>query len=744
MAELLAAKIAIEEETPQVRKLTGGPTATLLAVGIAERGPIGVPTLIQSPEEYAEKFGGYSANAFDLPNAVANFFEEGGQTAWVTRTVHYTDITNASSKTSVAASGTATTAALAQTAGSVLATGSEPFALVDGDTLDVLVDGGGAITATFNAAAASLTSGNTETFALADAQTLTVEIDGGATQTITFNTAAFADIANATALEVANVINAALAGGGAAVSTGAVRIFSDSLGTDSSVQVTGGTANAALGFSTTITNGTGDAADASAVTVAELKTLIEGDVAGVTVTDESGSPRLATNTLGSSGSVQVAASSSMDTKLGFDNAAHAGNDAGALDTLQIDGKTDGAYGNSVTVEITGATSGRADEFNLRVLEAGVLSEVFPNVTMDDTASNFVETIVNATIGGSVLITVTDLDAATSSPDDRPANQTVTMSGGDDGLTGLVDNDFIGSSISLTGIRSFDRTPDGRILIVPGRATSAVHNAMITYCEITRDKSMFAVLDPPEGQSAEQIVDYVRNTAALKELSEFGAIYWPRIKVDNPDQTLYGTATTVIAPPSGAIAGMYARTDAASPGGVYEAPAGVEVGRLVTCRGVETDEVNDEKKRDLVFPELINPITAIRGKTRHVDGARTLKSNGNFPTIGERRGVIYIETTLKDGLEFAKHRKIKAKTRKQLERTATVFLIIQTNNDAFASDKPTEAFFVDFSEQLNTAAVAFQRKIVGRVGLATAKPAEFIVILISQDTRALDAELAEIV
>lgn len=743
MAELLAAKIAIEEETPQVRRLTGGPTATTGAVGVTERGPVGVATLCSSPEEYAEIFGGVTANAFDLPNAIANFFEEGGQQVWVTRTVHYTDIQNPNSNTSAAATGTAQTAALAQTAGAVTGTVLEPFALADGDTLDFSVDAGATDTATFNAAAAVQTSGNTETFALADGQTLDVEIDGGPAQTVTFLTAQFVAIGAATALEVANVINAAIAGGSAGVAAGAVTITSDTLGTSSSVQVTGGTANAALGFPLLLANGTGDAADADAVTVAELKTLIEGDVTGVTVSSSGGAVRVQTNTLGSGGSIQVEATSTAATKLGLDTATHVGNDAGALDTLQIDGKTDGAYANSVTVEITAATSGNADEFNLRVLEAGVLAEVFPNVTMDDTAANYVESVVNATIGGSVLITVTDLDAATSAPNDRPANQTVTMTGGDDGLTGLVDNDFIGSSVALNGLRSFDQIDGIRILIVPGRATSAVHNAMITYCEITRDKSMFAVLDPPEGQTASQIVTYVKTTAALKELSEFGAIYWPRILVDNPDTTIFGNVTTVVAPPSGAIAGMFARTDASQDGGVYEAPAGIEIGRLVTCRGVETTEVNDERKRDIVFPELINPITAIRGKTRHVDGARTLKSIGNFPTIGERRGVIYIETTLKDGLEFAKHRKIKSKTRKQLERTATVFLVVQTNNDAFASDKPSEAFFVDFGDALNPPSVAFQRKIVGKVGLATAKPAEFIIIRISQDTRALEAELAEI-
>lgn len=102
---------------------------------------------------------------------------------------------------------------------------------------------------------ASITSGNTETFALSDGQTLTVSVDGGGDQTATFNTGDFGDIANATAAEVAAVIDADLTGASAAASAGAVVITSDLTGETSSLQVTGGTANAALGFATAQENG---------------------------------------------------------------------------------------------------------------------------------------------------------------------------------------------------------------------------------------------------------------------------------------------------------------------------------------------------------------------------------------------------------------------------------------------------------------------------------------------------------
>lgn len=99
----------------------------------------------------------------------------------------------------------------------------------------------------------TVTSGNTELFALSNGQTLTVKVDGqSAEQTVTFLTGDFVDISNATAAEVASVISTQLSSPSATGGTaaGAVTITSDSGGT---IQVTGGTANAVLGFPTTFT-----------------------------------------------------------------------------------------------------------------------------------------------------------------------------------------------------------------------------------------------------------------------------------------------------------------------------------------------------------------------------------------------------------------------------------------------------------------------------------------------------------
>ncbi len=150
---------------------------------------------------------------------------------------------------------------------------------------------------------------------------------------------------------------------------------------------------------------------------------------------------------------------------------------------------------------------------------------------------------------------------------------------------------------------------------------------------------------------------------------------------------------------------------------------------------------EETKRDLVYPKRINPLTTGPGLPRYIDGSRTLKSSGNFPYVAERRGVIYIERSLKQGLQFARHKNNTEGLRAQVRRTITAFLITQMNNGAFRSREPAKAFFVDVSDKLNTPSVIFAGKLLACIGLATNKPAEFIVLSISQDTRALEAELA---
>lgn len=238
----------------------------------------------------------------------------------------------------LAAGTTATTDA----SGSVTGTETAPFALANGDTLLVAIDAdvpGSPDTATFSATAAVRECANAETYNLDDGMTLTVRINGGTVQTITFNTANFVDINAATAEEVAAVINGQLEEASAsATSSGTkVTISSDRKGTSAGVNVTGGTANAVLGFTTGNTAGTGNVADIDAVTIAEAKTIIEAAVSGCTVSDDgTGKLKITSDSSGASSKVLVAAASTADDEFGLDNATHTGTAAGSLVTCTAD------------------------------------------------------------------------------------------------------------------------------------------------------------------------------------------------------------------------------------------------------------------------------------------------------------------------------------------------------------------------------------------------------------------------
>lgn len=750
--ELLASKVVITEEEPRVRQILGVPTNILGMIGITEKGPVGELTRTTSFDEWVDIYGGAIADG-DAYHAVQGFYRNGGQVLDFVRTVHYTDVDTPATKTSDAASYTIQTPAGAPTSGTVLGTASEPFDLEPGDTLDITTDLGGPTTATFTAAAATVTGTATAPFALTDGWTLTFEVDNGPVQTVTFNTSEFVSIGAATAEEVAAVINAEATGIQADVVGNAVRITSDTRGADSDLDTFGGTALAALGFTGLSDSGAGSSnvADIEAVTVAEVKTIVELAVTGVTVTDESGSVRITRDTAGAPEFVQVVATSTADDELGLDNATHNGTDGSAVDTLKIWGKYDGTYAHDLTIRISRATSLEAARFNLTVLDAGLVVETYPNLTMDTADDNYVETVINDEDTGSHFITAEDLSASGTAEQRRPAGGHSSpsyspttygpLAGGDDGLASIDDNDFLGSSAGPTGLRVLDESLDLALLAIPDRPTNAVHNGMISYCEDTRDGQCFAILDPPAGETKTSIITYVETTASLLNLSEYGAIYWPQVKVLNPNTTVFGNDDTIVVPPSGHIAGAYARTDGAREGGVYDQPAGIERGILRGVVGFEDDAVKQEAARDLIYPKRINPITTSPGLPIHIDGSRTLKGNGNFPSVAERRGVIYIEQSVKLGVQFARHANNDDDLRARVDRSITAFLLIQYRNNAFRGTSPANSFFVDVGDGLNPPSSVFAGKLIARIGLATQKPAEFIILRFSQDTRELEEEIA---
>lgn len=108
---------------------------------------------------------------------------------------------------------------------------------------------------TIEVVGASVRSGNLEPFALSHLDVLQVAVDGGALQFITFDAADFANISQASAEEVAAVLDRDVVGGSSTEESDRVLLRSDTIGETSKIQVPGGIANAALGFDTSLFTG---------------------------------------------------------------------------------------------------------------------------------------------------------------------------------------------------------------------------------------------------------------------------------------------------------------------------------------------------------------------------------------------------------------------------------------------------------------------------------------------------------
>jgi len=735
--ELLASDVVIVEREPEISTFPEIPTAVLGIVGITERGPFG-GTLVQSFEQYVEKFGGFTANA-DAAVAAMGFFAEGGATAWIVRTVHYTTITDATSKTSAAATVNITTTGAA-TQGSVTSGNVEPFFFVAAGTIIVKVDGGATQTATFDATAGSRTGvAGTYPTGFGGGETLTLIIDGsGVTRTVTFSAAA------TTLAVVVNEVNEQLPGAYAEDSGGQLKITSDRLGTGSSVSVTGGTGAATLGMAVAATSGTGDVSNIEAVTAAEIKSLVEADTTATVTVETTGAVTIKTPTVGAAGSIQVDATSTLDSAsyADLDNVVHAGTAAGPGTMGTASGKTDGAWANSWIARVGDASNGDSDYFNLSVVDSnGTIKEVFVDLITTVADADYWLTKLNDSDTGSIYLTFTDSLTGTP-PANRPTNGDYTLASGDDGLTSIADTDFIGNVAGPTGLYELDKVENINLLAVPNKATSAIHNAMITYCE-GRDKQIHAILDPPTSQTAAQMVTYTVTTASLKGASDAASIYWPRIKVQNPDATVYTSDDdgNVTVAPSGFIAGAMARNDNREPG-IYQAAAGIDRGKILSARGLETDEAKEKAARGLVYTNYINPITTQTGAGGYfIDGTKTLKLSAQFPRIGQRRGASHIEQQIRQGVAFARHLNITKKLRRRVDKTIRLFLLGEMRKGAFATENPDTAFFVNVGDKINPPSESAAGRLNVRIGLAFADPADWVIINIGKDTRALDAELA---
>jgi len=357
-------------------------------IAVTKKGPPGIPLRHRSFDAWTKVFGSYeAASRGDAAYEAKAFFDEGGFELITCRQVNYSDVTDKTSYTGGVANRTAITDGVAAT-GASKEGGAETYNLSPGDSFSLDVDNVGPATVTFDAAAGYVVDTTTYPVADQDGLNFQITLNGGTAQTITFSGA------TTTAQHVINQINAQLAGGFAVDDGGQVKVVSDQEGTGSSVAITAGTS--ALTWGAPVA-GTGDVADISAVTAAEVETVVENDTTAE-VTVSGGVFTIASPTTGSTSELDFQSGVAL-TKLGLSVEVIVGTDAGATySTLKFEAgyrgyKSPGTAGNDLKTKITQ---------NPRHASAGAGSDLAADITASDTSVQVV-TLAGINVGSVIKV-----------------------------------------------------------------------------------------------------------------------------------------------------------------------------------------------------------------------------------------------------------------------------------------------------------------------------------------------------
>ncbi len=392
---------------------------------------------------------------------------------------------------------------------------------------------------------------------------------------------------------------------------------------------------------------------------------------------------------------------------------------------------------ALTIAISPADDGDADDvdgpspFTFSVLDRDVEVESFPNVTITPGDRN-VETVVNAQSTrvkvkveldkGADLSSVIDVMKPGSFPLVPAAPRPVPVNG----------RKFTGSETARTGINGLTIADEVTMVLVPDLVTAAtkedgtidlglwksVQTSLISHCELLGNR--MAILDAPPGMTVQQIKEW-RSDVAMYD-TQFAAMYYPWIKVDNPIGT--NGDREMFVPPSGHIAGVWARTDDTR--GVWKAPAN---DTIRGCLDVERPITKNEQ--GLLNPIGINCIRPFGTRGIRIWGARTLSSDSDWRYINVRRLFNMVETTILDGTQWAVFEPNDVSLWEGVSRTLTAFLMGLWRQGALFGTSPDQAFYVKCDAETNPPESIDEGKLVVEVGIAPVKPAEFVIFRISQ-------------
>ena len=385
----------------------------------------------------------------------------------------------------------------------------------------------------------------------------------------------------------------------------------------------------------------------------------------------------------------------------------------------------GDTGNGISVEVTDPHEGQPqDSFRLVVRKEGTDDEVFEGLTTHRRARTNVATVVNA---ASTMVRVEEVVATGAV--ERPASGTVVLTGGGRDLepVRVTPDEYVGDSADRTGFAGLEAIDTVTMVCVPDlmaayqsgaierEQVKAVQLAMIAHCELMGDR--MAILDPLPGLSVQQVHDWRVNEAGYD--SKYAALYYPWLQVFDP-----ATGRNVAMPPSGHLAGVWARNDATR--GVHKAPA-----NEVVRGAVEVENQITKGEHDLLNPVGVNCVRAFPGRGIRVWGARTLSSDPAWRYVNVRRLFNYVESSILGGTSWVVFEPNDPDLWGRMRRTISGFLYRVWLEGALFGTTPEQAYYVKCDDETNPSEVIEAGQVVCEIGIAPVKPAEFVVFRLAQ-------------
>ena len=261
-----------------------------------------------------------------------------------------------------------------------------------------------------------------------------------------------------------------------------------------------------------------------------------------------------------------------------------------------------------------------------------------------------------------------------------------------------------------GLERLDAVDTLSLLCLPGETDIDVLRAAIEYAERRR---AFALIDPP-GTEVAEVNAYVETLA--QSGSANAAVYFPPFEGGDP--------------PSGAVAGVYARIDRER--GVWKAPAGEEA----VLRGEVTlgvDLTSDERSR--LNSAAVNEIRRFPDEGVLVWGARTIQGadrvEPEWKYVPVRRLCLYVEHSIDRGTQWAVFEPNDESTWARLRQQIVVFLTGLFHRGAFAGRTADESYFVRCGNDTMTQDDIDNGRLKMVIGIAPVKPAEFVIFRIGQ-------------